>query len=304
MFINNIDFHNILISDIGIFACSSENIFYFNNNFFKNFHVIAKLENIENLHISNENDFLIAFDTLGNIFKIPLSKKSKVHKYVLNKKTNCAQIYLNENFGIVPDYKGNIFATNFEQNSVYKIAYNKGESYYAIFPSIESNCFLVQGVDANDNTFIRKYALENNQIKLLSSYPFGDTTLTEHNLNLKLKETIYFIDCQNEIFSVYSYNEITNKITKHFELARLEELWEIISHYVSLRFSNEYDCFVITRTDKVQLFSPDGVLLQETNVDNGNIGSDFENSAFDAYILNDKLYINTIIGVQEEPLEI
>lgn len=126
--------------------------------------------------------------------------------------------------------------------------------------------------------------------------------MIEHKINFKYKELVYFIECIDKIVGLYSYNEITKKTEKHFTLATWDELWQILSCYKSFNYSDEYNCFVITRSDKVQIFDIKGNCIKEFSIQNGDIGLDFTNAPYDAFILNGKLYINTVIGVYEEDL--
>ena len=284
---------------------SSDEIYWFkDNDLTVKPQLIAKVKNIQNISISPDNTFLIVFNTTGGIFKVSIQEKNKQKKYALAGKPISAQMYMQScKIGITADIRGNVFCVDFEKDIFWKIFCDKSEAYYAIFPSVKANCFLMQGVDCNDNTFIRKYIFDNAQIKVLDEVCFGDRVLAEANLCVKRKELLFFIDCQDKIFGLYSYNENTHEIKKHFTLAMWDELWQIISCYVSIRFSDEYNCFVIARSDKIQLFDINGTCMKEFRIPNGNIGIDFVNAPYDAYIFNGKLYINTIIGVYEEDMK-
>lgn len=295
-----------LLTDVGAFAYSSDEIYWFkDNDFASEPNLIAKVKNIQNVLISLDNTYLIVFNTTGGVFKVYIKGKIKPKKYALSGKPNGARIYLQNNkFGITADIRGNIFGIDFENDLFWKTSCDSLESYYAIFPSVEENCFLMQGVDDNDNTFMRKYRVIKNDIQLIDSHQFGDVTLIEHKMSFKCKELIYFIECIDKVVGLYSYNEITQKTEKHFTLAKWDDLWKILACYKSLNYSDEYKCFVVARTDKIQLFDIDGNCIKEFCIQNGYLNNGYSNAPYDAYILNDKLYINTIIGVYEEALDL
>lgn len=293
-----------LLTDVGAFAYSSDEIYWFkDNDLTVEPQSIAKVKNIQNVLISPDNTFLIVFNTTGGVFKVSILFKCKPQKYALAGKPNGSRIYMQSNkLGVTADIRGNIFGVDFENDLFWKLSCDSTESYYAVFPSVEENCFLMQGVDGNDNTFMRKYRVIENDIQLIDSHQFGDVTLIEHKISFKYKELVYFIECIDKIVGLYSYNEISKKTEKHFTLATWDELWQTLSCYKSFNYSDEYDCFVITRSDKVQLFDIKGNCIKEFSIQNGDIGLDFTNAPYDAFILNGKLYINTVIGVYEEDL--
>ena len=81
-----------------------------------------------------------------------------------------------------------------------------------------------------------------------------------------------------------------------------DDLWKILACYKSLNYSDDYNCFVIARSDKIQLFDINGNCIKEVSMKTIDIGFDCFNSPFDAYILNESLYINTVLGVYKEKL--
>lgn len=296
--------HGTLLTDVGVFAYSSDEIYWFkDNDMTVEPQLIAKVKNIQNVIISPDNTFLIVFNTIGGVFKVSIFLKFKPQKFALAGKPNGARIYMQSNkFGVTVDICGNIFGIDFESDLFRKFSCNKAESYYAIFPSVEPNCFLLQGVDGDDNTFMRKYRIYEKDIQMIDSHHFGDITLPDHKTSFKKEEFVYFIECENEKFGLYSYNEISKETKRHFSLATLDELKKIISCYVSLNYSDEYNCFIIARSDKTQLFDINGICIKEVSMKTIDIGFDCFNSPFDAYILNESLYINTVLGVYKEKL--
>lgn len=265
--------------------------------------ILGKIRNPQNITLAPDKKRLIGFNTTGTLYQIPLVEFGKHKKLKISKKPNSGQVYfVDDNRLISADWAGKIYCVDLDENKVELIDSENDTMFYSLFPSINKECFLLQGLTGDADTFIRKCTFENGNIKIMEEVCFGDRVLAEINLCLKKAELLYFIDCQDHTFGLYSYNEVTNEIKKHFTLATLDELKEIISCYVSLNYSNEYNCFVITRSDKVQLFDVCGTCIREVCMKSIDIGFDFLNSPYDAYILNDKLYINTVIGVYEEDM--
>lgn len=295
-----------LLTDVGTFAYSSDEIYRFkDNDLASEPYLIAKVKNIQNVIISLDNTYLTVFNTTGGVFKVYIQGNIKPKKYALAGKTNGARIYMQNNkYGITADFRGNIFGIDFEKDLFWKLSCDSLESYYAIFPSVEENCFLMQGVDGNDNTFMRKYRVVEKGIQLIDLHCFEDVTLVDHKISFKYNADIFFIDCQDEIMGLYVYNETTKIIKKLFSLATLDELRKIISCYVALKYCIEYNCFIIVRADKIQLLDITGVCLQEIPMKKVDIGFSFFNSPSDADIINDNLYIYTVDGVYEEELSL
>lgn len=267
--------------------------------------VLGKVKNPLNMAPSPDQKQMICFSTTGTLYQIPLFNKEPHKKLKISKKPNSGQVYFCDNNNLIcVDWAGNINFVNLEKNKTELISSEKDTMFYALFPSIDKECFLVQGLTGDTNTFIRKYTFADKKLKIVDEVYFGDRVLAETNLCLKKDEFIYFVDCQEKIFGLYSYNEITRKTEKHFTLAKWDDLWKTLVCYKSLNYSDEYNCFVIARSDRIQLFDIDGNCIKEFLIQNGFLDGGYSNSPYDAYILNNKLYINTIIGVYEEELDL
>lgn len=267
--------------------------------------ILGKIKNPLNMTASPDLKRLICFSTTGTLYQIPLFNNGQHKKLKISKKPNSGQVYFCDNNNLISvDWAGNINWVNLEENKTELISSEKDTMFYALFPSIKKECFLVQGLTGDTNTFIRKYTIDGKELKIVDEVYFGDRVLAEINLCLKKGELLYFIDCQEKIFGLYSYNENTGEIKKHFALAKWDDLWKILACYKSLNYSEEYKCFLIVRSDKIQLFDIDGNCIKEFCIQNGYLNNGYSNAPYDAYILNDKLYINTIIGVYEETLDL
>lgn len=293
----------LVIGDVVVGFADDEVICFEKDNFKYPKAVLGKIKNPLNMTISPDHKRLICFSTTGTLYQIPLCNSERYKRLKISKKPNSGQVYFIDNNNLIcVDWAGNINLVNLKENKTELICSEKDTMFYSLFPSINKKYFLVQGLTGDTDTFIRKYTYDDKKLKVVDEVYFGDRVLAETNLCFKKDELLYFIDCQEKIFSLYSYNENTDEIKKHFTLAMWDELWQILSCYKSLNYSDEYDCFVITRSDKVQLFDIKGNCIKEFSIQNGDIGFDFTNAPYDAYILNGKLYINTVIGVYEEDL--
>lgn len=297
--IHSIDLFRGLVSNNKFYVSSSDGIYLFElSDMRKSPVLISDIENIKSMYILDDKSTLIILDTVGNVFKVDLINRKPVKKYSLANNPNGGRIYLQGNIGITADIKGNVFCIDFEHERINSIKPIRKTAYYSVFSSREQDCFLLQGVEKvrnGDLVFIKKCCLNKGKIEVLKCCSFGDFTLPEIEVNCQYNNKIYFIDCHEDCCCLFCYDEVSQETEIQFQLERLDNLKEIISYYCFLDFCPQYKCFVIARTDCVQFFSPDGRCLQEIF-----IGRIFENSVNSAYILNDKVYINTIAGMYEE----